>query len=595
VHADDWGIEPGYHDYKGEWRQAPASTIDALREAMGPPGVPGGSAPVVFARPGQAVDGRQVVLEDGGSVDVPDGVLPPETPFGYHRLDDGRLLVVSPGQCWLPSHLHTWGWAAQLYATRSHHSWGIGDLGDLRRLGRWSAGLGAGMVLINPLHAPLPLSQEPSPYFPSSRCFRNPIYLSMAGERPDEAARLNEQRIIDRDAVWRLKSAALASAFHGFVSDPAFEAFVASGGETLHGYAVFCALSEEHEGGWPQWPSEYRHPSSPAVARFAAERADRVRYHQWLQWLVDDQLADAGREVPVVQDLAIGCDPAGADAWLWQDAFALGVRVGAPPDEFNTLGQDWGLPPFNPWRLREAAYEPFIQTLRWGFRHGGGLRADHVMGWFRLYWIPEGAGPAEGTYVHYPHRELFDIVALESHRAAAYVVGEDLGTIEDWMRHELYERNVLSYRLLWFEPGPPPTYPERALAAVTTHDLPTVAGMWTGADLEELRALGLEPNVESTKAIRRRLQEWLGLADDAPVSDVIVGAHSLLAEAPSAIVTATLDDALAVQERPNVPGTTDERPNWCLALPKPLEELEVDPLALHVADALRAKRGGASP
>jgi len=595
VHADDWGIEPGYHDYEGEWHEAPASTVAALRDAMGSPT---GPAPVVFARPGEYVGGRWTVeMEEGGSLVIgDDGVLPPDTPFGYHRLaEDGRRLVVSPGRCWLPPDLHTWGWAAQLYATRSRHSWGIGDLGDLRRLGRWSAGLGAGMVLINPLHAPLPRSQEPSPYFPSSRCFRNPIYLSMEGERPAEAARLNEQRLIDRDAVWRLKSAGLEAAFRAFGGDLAFDAFVVEGGETLRGYAVFCALSEEHEGGWPQWPEEHRHPSSPAVARFAAERADRVRYHQWLQWLADAQLASAGRELAIVQDLAIGCDPAGADAWLWQDAFALGVRVGAPPDEFNRQGQDWGLPPFDPWRLRAAGYEPFIQTLRSGFRHGGGLRADHVMGWFRLYWIPNGAGPAEGTYVHYPHRELFDIVALESHRAQAYVVGEDLGTIEDWMRHELYERNVLSYRLLWFEPGPPSTYPERALAAITTHDLPTVAGMWTGTDLEELQALGLEANVESTEAIRRRLQEWSGLAADAPVPEVIVRAHLLLAEAPSAIVTATLDDALAVQERPNVPGTTDERPNWCLALPKPLEDLEADPLALHVAGALRAKRNGGSP
>jgi 4-alpha-glucanotransferase len=314
-----------------------------------------------------------------------------------------------------------------------------------------------------------------------------------------------------------------------------------------------------------------------------------------LQWRVDRQLEDAGQPLGIVQDLAIGCDPAGADAWLWQDAFALGMRVGAPPDEFNTLGQDWGLPPFDPWRLRAAAYEPFIQTLRAGFRHGGGLRADHVMGWFRLFWIPEGAGPGEGTYVNYPHRELFDIVALESHRARAYVVGEDLGTIEDWMRAELAERDVLSYRLLWFEPGPPSTYPERALAAVTTHDLPTVAGMWSGADLEEQQELGLEPNVEGTNAIHHRLQEWLGLADEAPVDDVIVGAYRLLGQAPSWLVTGTLEDALAVEQRTNVPGTTDERPNWRLALPEYVEELVEDPLVLQVADALRENRSGTSP
>jgi 4-alpha-glucanotransferase len=241
------------------------------------------------------------------------------------------------------------------------------------------------------------------------------------------------------------------------------------------------------------------------VQAFAREHADRARYHQWLQWRVEGQLGQANAHLDVMQDLAIGCDPAGADAWLWPDAFALGVRVGAPPDEFNTRGQDWGLPPFNPWALRARHYEPFIQTMRSGFRHAGGMRVDHVMGLFRLFWIPPDAGPAEGAYVRYPHHELLDILALESHRAGAYVVGEDLGTVADYMREELAARDVLSYRLLWFEPSPPPQYPERALAAVTTHDLPTIAGMWSGSDLNEQSRLGLEPNVESTRAIHGRL------------------------------------------------------------------------------------------
>jgi 4-alpha-glucanotransferase len=601
VRADEWGIEPGYHDHQGNWREAPPSTTEAIRAAMGEPG-PQRHAPVLFARRGEGVGWRgEVQLEDGGSFWLgDDDVLPPDFPYGYHRTERG-LLVVSPGRCWLPDGgMRTWGWAVQLYAARSRRSWGMGDLADLRSLNEWAAGLGAGMVLVNPLHASLPTAQEPSPYFPSSRCFRNPIYLRVDGERPAEAAALNERHLIDRDSVWRLKRAALEdewARFRGRDEGEAghFERYVVEGGAALHGYAVFCALAEVCEGPWPGWPAEYRHPSSDAVGRFAVQQVDRVRFHQWLQWRVDQQLAAAGQSLGIVQDLAIGCDPAGADAWLWQDAFALGMRVGAPPDEFNTQGQDWGLPPFDPWRLRAAAYEPFIETLRAGFRHGGGLRADHVMGWFRLFWIPEGAGPGEGTYVNYPHRELFDIVALESHRARAYVVGEDLGTIEDWMRAELAERDVLSYRLLWFEPGPPSTYPERALAAVTTHDLPTVAGMWSGADLEEQEELGLEPNVEGTNAIRRRLEEWLGLAEDAPVDDVIVGAYRLLGQAPSWLVTGTLEDALAVEERPNVPGTTDERPNWCLALPEYVEELTEDPLVLQVADALREKRSGTSP
>ncbi|HEV7886833.1 MAG TPA: 4-alpha-glucanotransferase [Acidimicrobiales bacterium] len=599
--AAAWGIEPGYHDYRGEWRETRPETADALLQAMGADSLePPQDDAIRFARPGDHLGPSgpaELLTEDGGSAWLDDGRLPSDTPFGYHtlRADDAETaLVVSPGQCFLPDGLRTWGWAVQLYAARSEESWGIGDLADLRRLAQWSAGQGAGMLLLNPLHASLPTVQVASPYFPSSRCFRNPVYLRVDGPVPPEAKALNAERVIDRDAVWRLKGPALEAAFSVFSGDAAFARFTAEGGDVLTRYAVFCALAEVYDGPWTEWPDGLHDPASSAVARFAAERADRVRFHMWLQWQVDRQLAEAGGPLDLMQDLAIGCDPRGADAWLWQDAFALGVRVGAPPDEFNRQGQDWGLPPFNPWRLRAAGYEPFIRTMRAGLRHAGGLRVDHVMGLFRLFWIPPDVGPSDGAYVRYPYHELLDILALESHRAGAYVVGEDLGTVADFMREELARRNVLSYRLLWFEPEPPPRFPERALAAVTTHDLPTVAGMWTGADLAELERLGLDPNVASTRAIHERLQHRLGLPPDAPVADVVVGAHALLAQAPSAVVTATLDDALLVEERPNVPGTTDERPNWSLALPKTIEEIEVDPLVAQVADALKENRSGTS-
>jgi 4-alpha-glucanotransferase len=558
-----------------------------------PPDVP----TLRFARPGDRIEGRgwELHTEDGADITLfDDGALPEDLPIGYHLLRRGDtevFLVVSPGRCHLPEGLRTWGWAAQLYAIRSRQSWGIGDLADLGRLARWSAEEhDAGMLLLNPLHASLPTVQTASPYFPSSRCFRNPIYLRVDGPQPSDAAALNNERVIDRDAVWRLKLPALQQAFDAAGADADFERFIADGGDVLARYAAFCALSEQHGIPWQEWPDEYRHPSSSAVARFAQERSDRVRFHQWLQWQVDRQLADAGAAVDLMQDLAIGCDPAGADAWMWQDAFAAGVRVGAPPDEFNTKGQDWGLPPFDPWRLRALHYQPFIETVRAGLRHAGGLRFDHVMGLFRLFWIPPGVDAKDGTYVRYPHHELLDILALESVRAGAYVVGEDLGTVEDHVRHELWQRRVLSYRLVWFEPEPPPRFPEQALAAVTTHDLPTVAGVWTGSDLAEQERLGLEPNVESMRAMRQRLQQWVDLPDDASVADAVVAVHALLSQAPSALVAATLDDALCVEERPNVPGTTDERPNWSLALPKTLEEIEADPLVDKVAKAVR--RGG---
>jgi 4-alpha-glucanotransferase len=594
VDAAAWGIEPGYHDYQGTWVETRPDTADALLQAMGAAGEPPPQTnDLRFARPGQDIGGRwDVALEDGGQLRVEDGRLPEDVPLGYHRItgDDAEAtLIVSPGRCFLPEGLRTWGWAVQLYAARSEESWGIGDLADARRLAHWSAQQGAGMMLLNPLHASLPHAQTASPYFPSSRCFRNPVYLRVDGPMPAEAKALNAERVIDREQAWALKQTALEQQFDGFGGSADFDAYVAEQGDTLAAYATFCAVSEEHGGPWQEWPEELQDRHSPATADYAEQHRDRVRLHQWLQWQVDRQLRDAGQAVDLMQDLAIGCDPSGADTWLWPDAFALGVRVGAPPDEFNTQGQDWGLPPFNPWRLRQRHYEPFIQTMRAGFRHAGGMRVDHVMGLFRLFWIPPGADARSGTYVRYPHHELLDILALESSRAGAYVVGEDLGTVADYMRVDLSERDVLSYRLLWFEPNQPPHYPERALAAVTTHDLPTVAGMWSGSDLAEQERLGLEPNVEGTRAIHDRLQDWLGLSADVPAADVVLGAHRLLAQAPSAIVTATLDDALLVEDRPNVPGTTDERPNWSLALPKPVEEIEADPLAARIAEILNRR------
>jgi 4-alpha-glucanotransferase len=296
-----------------------------------------------------------------------------------------------------------------------------------------------------------------------------------------------------------------------------------------------------------------------------------------VQWLLDEQLATAGADIALLGDLAVGFDPGGADAWVWQDVVAHGVRVGAPPDAFNAFGQDWGLPPFVPWRLRAVGYEPLVQTVRAALEHCGALRIDHVMGLFRLFWIPDGAQPSDGTYVGFPGSELLDIVALESARAGAVIVGEDLGTVEDEVRAELAERAVLSYRLVWFESEPPEEFPEQALAAVTTHDLPTVAGAWSGSD------------EHADDEQRARLLEVTDLPPTAQVSDVVVAAHARLARAPSMVVTATLDDALCVEERPNLPGTTTERPNWSLALPKDLEDIVDDPVVARVADALAAR------
>jgi 4-alpha-glucanotransferase len=603
--TDPWSIADGYEDALGVWRRLAAPTHAAIRAAMGAEGDAPPAPRVMVVRRGQprAIHGPgRIDLEDGGVLHV-DGALPADLPLGYHSLstrDDPAptRLIAAPERC-APAR-RGWGWAAQLYATRSTESWGIGDLADLRRLGRWAGRLGARMLLINPLTAPLPLAtQQPSPYCASSRRFLNPLYLRVE-ELPGAAAlgpeverlatlgrALNGERIIDRGRVFALKMEAFEHLWRrGAARDREFERYVTSSGPSLREFAIFSALSERYGGGFRAWPPAYRRPDAPDVAAFAAEHADRVRFHQWLQWCLDRQLARASAETPVMQDLPIGVDPDGADAWAWQDALAVGATVGAPPDRYVKRGQDWGLPPFVPHRLRAVGYQPFVETIRAALRHAGGLRIDHVMGLFRLFWIPTGLPPAEGGYVRYPADDLLAIVALESQRAGAVVVGEDLGTVEAGVRERLAQNGVLSYRVVWFEDEPPSTYPGSAMAAVTTHDLPTIAGLWTGADLAEQHALGLEPNEAAIEGVRKRLSVLTGATPDVSIGDVIDATHRRLAEAPSVLITATLDDALAVAERPNVPGTTDERPNWSLALPAPLETLEMTPLALRIAATL---------
>ena len=604
--AAKWGVKTSYENFRKEMRTAPPSAVEAVLDAMDATGAPPPAGAVVGTT-GRRIptDGfTEVVAEDGGRERLTDG-LPRDLPAGYHRLvaADGseRDLILSPGSCFLPEKMSIWGWAIQLYSLRSSTSWGIGDLGDLGEFARWSASGGAGAVMVNPLHAPLPVpAQQPSPYFPSSRCFRNPLYLDLeslpvAGARDIEdlirqGRSLSSDTTIDRGAVYAVKMAALERLWRPDATSPEFEAFCAERGDLVWSYATFAALAEHHGTGPSGWPSAFNDPAAPAVRAWARDNAERIRFHAWVQWLIETQLEDASAHAGIVHDLAIGVDPDGADAWLWKESFADGVTVGAPPDEFNLRGQDWGLPPFDPWKLRAGGYRPFIETIRAALRHAAGLRIDHVMGLFRLYWIPTGSAPDQGTYVAYPYEDLLNIVALESHRAAAFIVGEDLGTVEDVVREEMLRRDILSYRLLWFEQEPPARYPERALAAVANHDVPTIAGLWSGADVKAQARAGLEVNEEGLAEQLERLCRWLGVSASASVDEVIEGAYRLLAEAPSAVVMATLEDVLGVEERPNLPGTIDERPNWSIPLPLTLEEIESHPLVQRVTELLAASR-----
>jgi 4-alpha-glucanotransferase len=609
--SDAWGLDDGYDDIYGRWHATSPETAASLHEAMGArPGVdaPPVSRHVWVVRQGAAEPLHSpclLTLEDGTELTAA-GSLPPDLPIGYHDLQPGdggppTRLIVTPGRCFLPADLRDWVLAVQLPACRSRSSWGMGDAGDLARIGAWARDHGAGMVAINPLHAPLPLPHvEPSPYYPSSRRWKNPLYIRVedvpgaAGDAEvarmaTEARRLNRQPLVDRDATWALKQRALERIWSLTGGDPGFDRWRLLQGREIEDYAVFCALAEHHGSGWSSWPAEYRHPSRPQVAAFAAAKPDRVGFWAWLQYLLEGQLAAAGAESPLLTDLAIGVDPDGADAWTLQDLLAHGVSVGAPPDALARGGQDWGLPPFIPWKLREAGYEPLARLWRSALSpgRGGGLRIDHVMGLFRLFWIPPAAGASEGAYVRYRSDELLAVLAVESVRAGAVIVGEDLGTVEPAVRHALGEAGVLSYRLVWFEDGPPEHYPPQAMAAVTTHDLPTVAGVWDGSDDEDQRAAGVEPDRAATDDMRFRLRDVSGLGPHATVNDVIVAAHRRLGHGPTMLVAATMEDGLAVRPRPNLPGTTTERPNWSHTLPLPLEEALTHPLLLRLARTLR--------
>jgi len=614
VSIDRWGIQSSYMDVHQVRQDISRKTRRAILEAMDVTDQRSDAAlrsarrAVRVIRQGQRVplEARaELLLEDGGTLLV-GGTLPRDLPLGYHRLQrphraSETTLIVTPDRCYLPKTLRSWGWAIQLYATRSSKSWGIGDLADLRRLGEWSAReLGAEVLLLNPLRASAPvLPQEPSPYFPTTRRFWNILYLKIeevpGAKQPSAELRrlasagqaLNKKRQIDYDRVFHLKMRALAELWARFRDNADFEQYRRRQGQGLTKFATFCALAERHGRNWRRWPSGYQQPDSSQVKKFQKEEANRVRFHEWLQWLLDEQVRRAGGQIGLMHDLPIGFDPGGADAWVWQDLLAKGATVGAPPDEFSADGQNWGLPPVVPYKLRAAAYDPFIETVRATLRHGRGLRIDHVMGLFRLFWIPEGMTAKQGAYVNYAVEDLLGILALESQRAGAVIVGEDLGTVEESMRKQLARHRILSYRLLWFEKVPPSQFPELALAAVTNHDLPTVNGLWTGSDLNEQRRLALKPNEEGLQEIHHRLCTMTRLKKKAPAAEVVERTYRLLGTAPSRLLMATLDDALTVEERPNLPGTTSERPNWALALPLPLERLETNPLPRKIASALR--------
>lgn len=584
------------------------------------------------------------------------GTTAPQAPGRYTlraEAADGRTatgdLIVAPRRLPGPPG-RTFGFMAQLYSTLSSRSWGMGDLGDLADLAAWSGRtLGAGFLQINPLHAAVPgHPTDPSPYSPSSRRFRDPVYLRIeevpeyAYLSPDgreqteallrRAAVLRESvllkdALIDRDAVWALKAEALALLRQVPLSPgrrAAYADFLAEQGQALDDHATWSALAELHGPDWHSWPAGLRDPRSAQVARARSEHLDRVDFHCWLAWLTDGQLGaaqqaakDAGMPVGIVHDLAVGVNPSGSDAWAMQDVLAAGMSVGAPPDAFNSRGQDWGLPPWRPDALAATGYAPYRDLISRMLRHAGGLRMDHVMGLFRLWWVPQGRPPTEGTYVRYDAGAMLGLLALEAYEAGAVVIGEDLGTVEPGVREELSGRGILGTSVLWFErdyqradgkpgdrrPLPPSAWREFCLATATTHDLPSTAARLTGEHVGLRHRLGLltRPLAEEQAEDAAEVAEWiallgrLGMLPEGAADEeaVVKAVHRFLARTPARMVGVWLPDGVGDRRPQNLPGTSTEYPNWRLPLagpdgtPMTLEELAASPRLHALADEVR--------
>ena len=594
-------------------------------------------------------------------------VLDAPQAFGRRRLSiegDGlspteTTLVVAPEACWVPEGLgeerRIWGVALQLYLLRSERNWGMGDFGDLKRFIDVAADLGADVIGLNPLHAMfLDAPEHASPYSPASRLFLNLLYIDVAAvpgfdaapgvrelvEGADFQERLAACRnadLVDYTGVAELKLPVL-EALHRAFSDgasadeaEAFAAFRREQGEPLERFCRFLALREHfaaeapEQADWRRWPEPFRDCRSDAVERFAAERAERLDFFAWAQWIADRQLAEAaaaaearGMAVGLYRDLAVGADAGGAETWSNPRTVLQSLQVGAPPDILNPAGQNWGLPAFDPQALREEAYASFAELVRANMRHSGGLRIDHVMALQHLYLIPEGRSPAEGAYVAYPMDDLVAVLALESRQRRCLVVGEDLGTVPEGFRKRMGEAKVLSYRVVFFERDedgvyiPPESYPPLALAVLGSHDLATLRGWWEARDIDLKARHGLYADEQEAARQREERQAereaFLGalaeagllqageISSDAPFGEKLAdAAHAFLARTRSGLAVAQLDDLLDEADQVNLPGTVGEHPNWRRRHAVSLEEIRAHPRVKALTEALARTRAFAAP
>ncbi|MDV6239204.1 4-alpha-glucanotransferase [Trueperella bernardiae] len=587
----------------------------------------------------------EIIVEGGGTIgarqiddwELPrdiDGVLtgqasfvvPVGTPLGYHKLrarvmDGGEerveeaSLIVTPTRLDVESRLRgrAWGMMAQLYSTRSRQSWGIGDAADLAEMGSVFGELGADFLLVNPLHAAEPIEpMSPSPYLPVTRRFFNPVYIrpedirevaylsgperSLVTWASENVKKMSlENELIERDAAWKAKREALDVIFAAGRSQARqrdFDRFREMEGQGLEDFALWCALVEKYG---DEFPDQLRDINSPHVARERRELADRVDFWAWLQWVMDEQLSRAqnesraaGMRIGVSHDLAVGVHPKGADVWMLPDAFARGIGVGAPPDMYNQQGQNWSQPPWRPDSLEEMSYAPLRDMARTVMRHAGLLRVDHIMGLFRLWWIPEGSAPTEGTYVRFNHEAMVGVLLLEAHRAGVVVVGEDLGTVEPWVREYLRERGIFGTSVFWFEkdeggwPIHPQDFRSDAMVSVDTHDLPPAASYLAGehVDLRESLGLLVKP-VEEMRAEAReerdrvmaRLREHGLIGEDPSEREVVEALHAYIVRTPAPILQVSLVNAVGERRAQNQPGTDQEYPNWRLPLADGTEQV----------------------
>jgi 4-alpha-glucanotransferase len=585
---------------------------------------------------------------------------------GYHKLNlsyDQQTaschLIFAPKTCYSPQEASPekmWGYAAQLYSLKSESNWGMGDFGDLKTLVKNSAEQGAAAIGLNPLH---PLYQNNpahrSPYSPTSRCFLNSLYIDVTQVpnfssckaaqlrfNSDEfQAKVNFVRnteLIDYPGVADVKFEIIELLFEDFIqanndqnvseSYQEFSDFKAEQGDDLLLLTTFDALYEHFRKidfnayGWKMWPSEFQSPHSAQVAAFQQQHAKRLDYFAFLQWLAHRQLTDVaalteqtGMPIGLYLDLAVGCDGSGVDVWSDKDVYVSGAAVGAPPDAMNTLGQDWGLTPINPVALQQQGYLPLIKALRSNMQYAGALRIDHILGLMRQYWVAPGMKADQGVYITFPFKDILRIIALESRLNDCVVIGEDLGTVPDGFSEIMAAAGLLSYKVLFFERWEsglfkrPELYPAQSMVTVSTHDLPTLTGWWTGRDLHWRQILNLYPSDEMGQQEREaRIQDrslLVAALADLDVIDVTkapqqspaiintelsIAVQKYMAKAHSHIQLIPLEDTLEIVEQVNIPGTIDEHPNWRQKLPVTMTEFWQKDSVKSLAQAMQKAR-----